>query len=57
MMLGVVWRRPSASALGTVKLSEIAEAASCSKASASDIRRGKLTPRVSMWEALATLST
>jgi hypothetical protein len=57
MRLGVVWRRPSASALGTVKLSEIAEAASCSKASASDIRRGKLTPRVSMWEALATLST
>jgi hypothetical protein len=38
-----------------VKLSEIAEAAGCSKASASDIRRGKLTPHVSTWGALGAL--
>jgi CRISPR-associated endonuclease Cas1 len=41
--------------LRTVKLSEIAEAAACSKASASDIRRGKWTPHVSTWAALGAL--
>jgi len=39
-----------------VKLSEIAEAAGCSKAYASDIRRGKWTPHVSTWAALAELA-
>ena len=43
--------------LATVKLSEIVEAAGCSKASASDIRRGKWTPHVSIWSALADLSS
>jgi transcriptional regulator with XRE-family HTH domain len=38
-----------------VKLSEIAEAAGCSKAYASDIRRGKWTPHVSTWLGLAKL--
>jgi hypothetical protein len=38
-----------------VKLSEIAETAGCSKAFASDIRRGKWTPHVSTWAALADL--
>jgi hypothetical protein len=41
--------------LSTVRLSEIAEAASCSKAYASDIRRGKWTPHVSTWGALGAL--
>ncbi|MGA9077460.1 MAG: CRISPR-associated endonuclease Cas1 [Acidimicrobiales bacterium] len=41
--------------LQIVKLSEIAEAAGCSKASASDIRRGKWTPHISTWPALADL--
>jgi len=45
-----IWPR-----LATVKLSEIAEAAGCSKASASDIRRGKRTPHVSTWAALGSL--
>ena len=35
-----------------MKLPEIAEAAGCSKAYASDYRRGKRTPHVSTWEAL-----
>ena len=39
----------------SVKLSEIAEAAGCSKASASDIRHGKWAPHVSRWSALAKL--
>jgi hypothetical protein len=39
--------------LAPAKLSVIAEAAGCSKAYASDIRRGKWTPHVSMWAALA----
>ncbi|MGO9334146.1 MAG: CRISPR-associated endonuclease Cas1 [Acidimicrobiales bacterium] len=43
------------SRLATVKLMDIAEAAGCSKASASDIRRGKWTPHVSTWAALAAL--
>ncbi len=38
-----------------MKLSEIAEAAGCSKAYASDIRRGKWTPHVSTWPALEEL--
>ena len=38
-----------------MKLSEIAEAAGCSKAYASDIRRGKRTPHMSTWEALEQL--
>jgi hypothetical protein len=42
--------------LAGVKLSEIVEAAGCSKASASDIRRGKWTPHVSTWAALAGLA-
>jgi hypothetical protein len=36
-------------------LTEIAEAAESSKASASDYRRGKWTPHVSTWRALAEL--
>lgn len=42
--------------LKIVKLSEIASAAGCSKASASDIRRGKRTPHVSTWKALGELA-
>jgi hypothetical protein len=38
-----------------VKLSEIAAAAGCSKASASGIRRGKWVPHVSTWPALGEL--
>ena len=38
--------------LRTVALSEIAAAAGCSKASASDIRRGKWAPHVSTWRVL-----
>jgi hypothetical protein len=38
-----------------VPLAEIMEAAGCSKASASDIRRGKQTPHVSTWGMLGTL--
>jgi hypothetical protein len=41
--------------LATVKLSEIVEATGMSKAYASDVRRGKWTPHVSTWEALAAL--
>jgi len=41
--------------LAGVKLSEIAKATGCSKASASDIRRGKGEPHVSTWKALAKL--
>jgi predicted transcriptional regulator len=41
--------------LAGVRLSEIAEAAGCSKAYASDVRRGKWTPHVSTWAALARL--
>jgi hypothetical protein len=35
---------------------DIAEAAACSKASASDIRRGKWSPHVSTWKALGELA-
>jgi CRISPR-associated endonuclease Cas1 len=41
--------------LATVKLSAIVEATGMSKAAASDIRRGKWAPHVSMWEALSKL--
>jgi hypothetical protein len=50
-----LFRREILPRLALVKLSEIAEAASCSKASASDIRRGKWTPHVSTWGALGQL--
>ena len=48
-----LFRREILPRLATVKLMDIAEAAACSKASASDIRRGKWTPHVSTWRALA----
>jgi len=35
------------------RVSEIAEAAGCSKALASDVKRGKETPHLSSWSALA----
>jgi hypothetical protein len=38
-----------------VKISEIAAATGCSEASASDYRRGKWTPHVSIWGVLSTL--
>jgi hypothetical protein len=50
-----LFRRDILPRLAGVKLSEIAEAAGCSKAYASDIRRGKWTPHVSTWSALAAL--
>ncbi|MGH9305155.1 MAG: hypothetical protein ACRDZ5_12235 [Acidimicrobiales bacterium] len=46
-----IWPR-----LAGVKLSEIVGAIGCSKASASDIRRGKRTPHVSTWQPLARLA-
>jgi CRISPR-associated endonuclease Cas1 len=51
-----LFRREISPGLAGVKLSEIAEAAGCSKAYASDIRRGKWTPHVSTWAALAALA-
>ena len=48
-----LFRRQILPRLSAVKLSEIAEAAGCSNAYASDIRRGKRTPHVSKWRALA----
>jgi hypothetical protein len=50
-----LFRRDILPRLTDVKLSEIAEAAGCSKAYASDIRRGKWTAHVSTWGALAGL--
>jgi hypothetical protein len=50
-----LFRREILPRLATVKLMDIAEAAGCCKASASDIRRGKWTPHVSTWSALAEL--
>ncbi len=47
-----LFRREILPRLGTVPLAEIMEAADCSKASASDYRRGKRTPHVSTWAAL-----
>ena len=49
------FRRDVLPRLASVKLSEIAEAAGCSKACASDIRSGKWTPHVSTWAALGTV--
>jgi hypothetical protein len=49
------FRREILPRLGTVPLAEIMEAAGCSKASASDYRRGKRTPHVSTWGALGEL--
>ena len=50
------FRRDVLPRLAGVKLSEIVEEAGCSKAYASDIRRGKWTPHVSTWGALARLA-
>jgi len=50
-----LFRRNILPRLRTVKLSEIVESIGCSKASASDIRRGKRTPHVSTWQALTEL--
>jgi CRISPR-associated endonuclease Cas1 len=50
-----LFRREILPKLGTVPLAEIMEAAGCCKASASDYRRGKRTPHVSMWGALGKL--
>ena len=50
-----LFRREILPGLRTVPLTEIMEAAGCSKASASDYRRGKRTPHVSTWAALAEL--
>jgi hypothetical protein len=51
-----MFRRDIWPGLATIPLAEIARAAGCSKASASDIRRGKRTPHLSTWPALATLA-
>ena len=51
-----LFRREILPSLRTVPLAEIMEAAGCSKASASDYRRGKRTPHVSAWAALADIS-
>ena len=51
-----LFRREILPRLASVKLSEIAQAAGYSKASASDIRRGKWTPHVSTWGALSELA-
>jgi hypothetical protein len=50
-----LFRREILPRLATVKLMGIAEAAGCSKASASDIRRGKWAPHMATWAALADL--
>jgi hypothetical protein len=50
-----LFRREILPRLGTVPLAEIMEAAGCCKATASDCRRGKRTPHVSTWRALAGL--
>jgi hypothetical protein len=50
-----LFRREIMPRLRTVPLAEIMEAAGCCKASASDYRRGKRTPHVSTWAALASL--
>jgi len=51
-----LFRREILPRLRTVPLAEIMEAAGCCKASASDYRRGKRTPHVSAWGALAKLA-
>jgi hypothetical protein len=50
-----LFRREILPRLRTVSLAEIMAAAGCSKASASDYRRGKRTPHVSTWQRLAEL--
>jgi len=50
-----LFRRDILPRLKTVKLSEIVGAIGCSKASASDYRRGKRAPHVSTWFALDKL--
>jgi len=50
------FRRNVLPRLARVPLAEIMEAAECSKASASDYRRGKRTRHVSTWAALAELA-
>jgi len=51
-----LFRREILPKLQTVRLSEIAEAIGCSRASACDIRRGKRTPHVSTCATLAALA-
>ncbi len=51
-----LFQREILSKLSTVKLAEIVNAIGCSKASASDIRRGKWAPHVSTWAELAKLA-
>ena len=50
-----LFRREILPRLAAMKFTEIAEAAGCSKAYASDIRRGKRTPHMSTWKALGKL--
>ena len=50
-----LFRREILPRLATVKLTEIMAATGMSKGSASDVRRGKWTPHVSTWAALAML--
>jgi CRISPR-associated endonuclease Cas1 len=50
-----LFRREILPRLANVKLMDIAEAAGCCKASASDIRRGKWAPHLSTWVGLAKL--
>jgi len=50
-----IFRREILPRLAAIPLKGIVEAIGCSKASASDIRRGKRTPHCSTWAALAKL--
>jgi hypothetical protein len=50
-----LFRREIPPKLATVKLTDIADAAGCCKASGSDMRRGKWAPPVSTWDALRRL--
>jgi CRISPR-associated endonuclease Cas1 len=50
-----LFRREILPRLAGVKLSEIAEAAGCSKSYASQVRAGKFTPHVSTWRAFDEL--
>jgi CRISPR-associated endonuclease Cas1 len=52
-----LFRREILPRLANIKLMDIAEAAGCCKASASDIRRGKWAPHVSTWAALRALAS
>ncbi len=51
-----LFRREILPRLAGVRLAQIMAAAGCSKASASDIRRGKRTPHVSTWASLGELA-